>query len=164
MKTINQIIKENSKTFDISEELIKSIILQESSLKVWVTRYEPNFFIKYIQNRKTSDLKGHFPRFISKDTEFNQRSTSFGLMQIMGQVAREMGYSKDSLIELVKPELNIYFGCKFFRRLLDIKNNDIRKALLNWNGGGNKYYPDEVLSRKASNNFLNYNWEITGYE
>lgn len=134
---------------DLSPRLIAAIILQESGGNHFATRYEPKFFEKYIRGKNRQTLGGYFPdqSICNLTTELYLRSTSFGAMQIMGQVAREQGFIADYLAELYEPETNIDIGAKFFAHLLKQKNNNVEAALLKWNGGGNPKYPTEVMAK-----------------
>lgn len=100
----------------------------------YAVRYEPGFYDRYI-----SGMHG------LTQTEKTMRATSFGLMQIMGQTAREFGFSGHFLTELFDPETAILYGCKKMKREVDKHNGDVRAALLGYNGGGNPDYPDLVL-------------------
>lgn len=96
--------------FGIDFNLICAIILTESSGNPWVCRVEPTW--KYFYHvRDFADLLG-----ITYDTETMQQCTSWGLMQVMGSVTRELGY-KDLLTKLVEPELSIQYGCKKIKQL-----------------------------------------------
>jgi len=75
-------------------------------------------------------------------TELLMQQTSWGLMQIMGAVARERGF-KGWLTELCDPAVNLEWGCKHLRWMVDhnnayglpdfrIKPEDLAAA---WNGG-----------------------------
>jgi soluble lytic murein transglycosylase-like protein len=93
--------------------LIHAIVQVESSGDPWAMRYEPGFKNLYLDNR-TWKVYGA----VSMDTEIVSRATSWGLMQVMGQVARERGYEGAFLSELCKPEIGIEYGCrqlKFFQ-------------------------------------------------
>jgi len=83
-------------------------------------------------------------------TEAYARSFSWGLMQVMGAVAREEGFTGTSLAELCDPATGIDAGCKhlanIFKRVGDVDDAK-RVALLHWNGGANEAYPNEVLAR-----------------
>src|SRR5262245_59806469 len=61
----------------------------------WAFRYEPAFYAKYIE------VMVSLPA-----TEKRARAFSYGLMQIMGQVAREQGFTGKSLGELFDPAVN----------------------------------------------------------
>ena len=72
---------------------------------------------------------------------------SWGLMQVMGQVAREHGFGGE-LSSLCLPLNGLEIGCL----VLDGKiahAGTIREGLQAWNGGGNPSYADEVLARTS---------------
>lgn len=72
------------------------------------------------------------------------RASSFGLMQILGETAREHGYEEDSLAGLFDVSDNITLGSKIFVHFLQ-KEGDLDRALLRYNGGGDPEYPAKVL-------------------
>lgn len=130
----------------IDPALVIAVAQQESSLDTWATRFEPAFFNRYIASKPTVKLGGHWPKHRSEATERNLRSTSWGLMQIMGQTARERGFLGD-LTWLLYPPIGAHWGCVQLARLLRNSKGDVNAALLAYNGGGNKRYPNEVLGR-----------------
>jgi len=115
--------------------LICAIVEQESDWQTFSIRYEPAFQKRYVD-----------PLNLGNYTEVMARSTSWGLMQLMGQCAREMGFS-DKIASLCDPFTGLEWGCKHFARKYDAANADVQKALLLWNGGGNAQYPQQVLDR-----------------
>lgn len=123
------------KSGDIDSALVCAIIEQESGFNPWAIRYENGFYNHYV-----------VPLKLSSDTEAYARAFSWGLMQLMGQSARELGYS-GHMAQLCEPETNIFWGVKHFRNKMTKAGNDPKKALLLWNGGSNLAYPDQVLSR-----------------
>ena len=141
----------------LDRKLVCAIIEQESGWNNWANRYEPGFYRRYIapmlaSRRRGVKSKGKLnlvvPRHVSADTEANGRATSWGLMQVMGQTARENGFKGRFFSEMCAPEVGLDVGCRVLRRYLDSKGGDLRAGLLKWNGGGNKKYPDEVLARR----------------
>jgi soluble lytic murein transglycosylase-like protein len=114
--------------------LVCAIVEQESAWNPWAIRYEPAFQKKYID-----------PMPI-KQTDKVARSISWGLCQVMGQVAREAGFEGD-YASLCDPEVGLTIGCKVFKKKLALAKGDIKKALLYWNGGSRPEYVDEVLAR-----------------
>jgi soluble lytic murein transglycosylase-like protein len=78
--------------------------------------------------------------------ETKERATSWGLMQIMGQVARELGYTGD-LQQLLEPQNSLDYGCKKLRQCFDRTDGSNDAALLRYNGGGNKNYASQVKAR-----------------
>jgi soluble lytic murein transglycosylase-like protein len=121
--------------------LVCAVVEQESGWNPWAMRYEPAFFTKYVAPLYTNNK-------ISA-TEAWARGFSWGLMQVMGQVARESGFDASFLSALCDPENGLAIGCKVLRKKLDGARGDITEALLAWNGGSNATYAAQVLARKA---------------
>lgn len=103
----------------------------------WATRYEPLFFDKYVQPLVNTGV-------VHTMSEANARATSWGLMQIMGQTARELGFTGKYLSELCDPDVGLDLGCKKFGNCLTESGGDSTKAMLRYNGGGDASYPDLV--------------------
>jgi soluble lytic murein transglycosylase-like protein len=119
--------------------LVCAVIEQESAWNPWAVRYEPAFLSRYIAPLYTA---GKFSA-----TEAYTRSMSWGLMQVMGQVARESGFTGKSLGELCDPETCLEFGCRILAARLARARGDVTSALQAWNGGANPNYAVEVLAR-----------------
>jgi soluble lytic murein transglycosylase-like protein len=121
-------------------ELVCAVIEQESGWDRWAARYEPAFYKRYIE-----------PLLAKPDppteTEARMRAFSWGLMQVMGQVAREHGFSRNSLAQLCEPAAALDVGCRVLAAKLAAAEGNVTRALLLWNGGGNRDYPDAVLAR-----------------
>ncbi len=126
----------------IEPALVCAVIEQESAWNPWAVRYEPGFLSRYVAPLYTA---GKFSA-----TEAYTRSMSWGLMQVMGQVARESGFKQASLAELCDPATGIEFGCRVLAARLARSKGDASKALLAWNGGGCVNYPAKVLERKRN--------------
>ena len=122
----------------IDPALVCAVVEHESSWNPWAMRYEPMFFDHYIQPLLNNNT-------IHTMTEAIGRATSYGLMQTMGQVAREFGFQGKFLCQLCDPEISLDFGCKKLVKCLDSSNGDIEKALLSYNGGGDPNYPNAVM-------------------
>lgn len=116
-----------------------AVIEQESDWNPWSVRYESGFYARYVGKLYTVGK-------ISA-TEAFTRSTSWGLMQVMGQVAREYGFAGASLVELCDPVVGTEFGCQVLARKLEARGGDVADALTRYNGGGNPKYAAEVLAR-----------------
>jgi soluble lytic murein transglycosylase-like protein len=116
-------------------ELVCAICEQESSWDPWAIRIEPRFYEKYTK-----------PMLLS-DTEEYSRAISWGLMQVMGQTAREHGFLGHFLSELCHPPVGLEIGCRVLAHKLAAAEGHVEKALLLWNGGANKHYAVEVLAR-----------------
>ena len=126
--------------------LVCAVIEQESGWNPWAMRYEPAFFTKYVAPLYTNNK-------ISA-SEAYARGFSWGLMQVMGQVARETGFDSPFLSTLCDPEQGLAVGCKVLRKKFDATGclpgqpADATRALLAWNGGGNPNYAAQVLARR----------------
>lgn len=110
-KTVSLAVDAASK-YNLPASLVKSIIMVESAGKANAERFEPAFKERYIDPRP-------WPTFgLPLPDEYRQRATSCGLMQVMGQVAREFGM-KDPDIKgaLTTPAVGIDYGCKLLARL-----------------------------------------------
>ncbi len=119
--------------------LVCAVVEQESAWNPWAVRYEPGFLSRYVAPLYTAGKLSA--------TEAYTRSMSWGLMQVMGQVARESGFAGQSLTELCDPETGLEFGCRILAAQLARARGDVAAALLAWNGGANSNYPSEVLAR-----------------
>jgi len=100
-----------SSKYDIDPKLVKAIIEVESSNEVYAVRHEPYF--RWLYN--VEDYTG----LQTTATEETMQKTSWGLMQIMGATARELGFEGRFLVELINPETNIEYGCKYLAGLRD---------------------------------------------
>ena len=121
--------------------LVCAVVEQESNWNPWAMRYEPLFFAKYVAPLYTNNKVGA--------TEAYARGISWGLMQVMGQVAREKGVASLFLSTLCDPAVGLAVGCRILRQKLDAAGGDTSRALLAWKGGGNPDYAEEVLARLA---------------
>lgn len=104
---IRLIVEDAARRHGLPFELVAAIIAVESSDNPWASRFEPAFFRRYIQNNP--DIRAISP--CSLDTEKMLRATSFGPMQVMGQVARERGFKGPYLTQLCEPRIGIEYGC-----------------------------------------------------
>jgi soluble lytic murein transglycosylase-like protein len=120
--------------------LVCAIVEQEFAWNPWAMRYEPLFFAKYVASLYTNNKVS--------SSEAYARGFSWGLMQVMGQVARETGFDALFLSALCDPEQGLAIGCKVLRKKFDAMDGDTTRALLAWNGGANPAYPAQGLARK----------------
>jgi soluble lytic murein transglycosylase-like protein len=119
--------------------LVCAVVEQESGWNPWAMRYEPAFFAKYVAPLYTNNKVGA--------TEAYARGISWGLMQVMGQTAREKGASSPYLSTLCDPAVGLAIGCRILRQKLEAAGGNAACALQSWNGGGNPDYAGEVLAR-----------------
>jgi soluble lytic murein transglycosylase-like protein len=134
--------------------LVCAICEQESSWNPWAIRYEPAFFTRYVEPQVSAAQ--------ITLTEAQARAFSWGLMQVMGQVAREHNFGAAptantassmyaaSLSQLCDPTTGLEIGCRVFAAKLASAHGDVTRALQLWNGGGNPNYAAQVLARVAN--------------
>jgi len=134
--------RQKAQEHGIDAALVCAVIEQESGWCPWATRYETNFMTRYIAPLY---VKGNMSA-----TEAYTRAMSWGLLQIMGEVAREEGFEGRFLSELCDPLTGLERGCTHLKIILKKHPTDIGAALLAWNGGGNPEYASEVLARLPS--------------
>ena len=133
--------KRNAISYALDPALVCAVVEQESAWNTWAIRYEPAFFAKYVASLYTNNKV--------TASEAHARGFSWGLMQVMGQVARESGCDAPFLSVLCDPAQGLAIGCKVLRRKFDAVAGDTTRALLAWNGGANPAYPVQVLARRA---------------
>ena len=130
--------------------VMESWVLQESSWNPNAVREEPGFYRRYVlPNLTTSWAK----------REQWQLATSWGLLQVMGQTAREMGFTGRYLPQLVDPSLSLYYGVKYLMHQKARGDHSWSQALAAYNGGlggtpdnrtapyRNQFYVDEIIER-----------------
>lgn len=124
-------IKAAAMRFGIEKEIIAAIVMTESGGNPMAVRYEPNWKYFYYSHTYASELK------ITYTTEEMLQASSYGLMQIMGSVARELGF-KDHLGKLFDVELNLEYGCRKVFELLK-KYDELDKVIASYNAGSPRY-------------------------
>ncbi len=134
---------------EISPKLVAALVSVESSGNTKATRYESHY--RYILDAdQHAKLNG-----ISMDTEIFQQKTSWGLMQIMGGVAREHGFN-GPLVDLCDPKTGLYYGVMHLNKFMQ-KYDTLEEALSSYNQGGpytkwdgtfkNQKYVDKIIDR-----------------
>ena len=134
---ITAAIQEAALSAGLPISIVRGVVCTESSGNPDATKWEPGFYKHYI--------KGKFP-----DDDYHSehgRAVSWGLMQIMGQVARERGFKGD-FRELLQPEVGLYWGC---RQLSVLKERYFKKH--GWAGVIAAY--NQGNARKIGNRFAN---------
>ena len=150
---LSEVKSEISGAHKLKAEHILAIIYKESSGNPFATRYEPAYY-KWLLGRITTDNFKYHRSAASRDTELTTRSTSYGLMQVMGQTARETGFEGTFVSELCDPEVGIYWGTLYLAKLVS-KYDTIEEAIASYNAGSprrngagefvNQAYVDGVL-------------------
>jgi soluble lytic murein transglycosylase-like protein len=119
----------------LDSALVCAVVEQESAWDPHAIRYEPGFRASYVAPLNLPC------------TEEIARSISWGLMQVMGQVAREQGFQRPYLSALCESSAGLSFGCIVLAAKLAAAGGDVSRGLALWNGGGNPDYAAQVLAR-----------------
>lgn len=106
---IDLLIIKKAEKYQIEENLLRAIVLLESGGNPYAMRAEPSYPWLYKVIQLSKELKCTGP------TMRQMQSTSWGLMQIMGAVAYELGF-KGWGSELCNPEINLEYGCRFLKQ------------------------------------------------
>jgi soluble lytic murein transglycosylase-like protein len=122
----------------LHQATVCAIAEQESDWDPWATRYEPAFYIKYIQSYEAAHA--------FDITEGRGRAFSWGLGQVMGQTAREHGY-KGPLAAICDPQTGLDLLCTVYAHKASVTSGNMKAALAAYNGGSNLLYADQVVAR-----------------
>lgn len=121
--------------------IIYAIIGKESSYNPWAMRYEP--FFKYtLAHREWASRLG-----LSQETELMAQKTSWGLGQLMGGVARELGF-KGHLPELCVPEVSLPLCVRHFKNKLQKYGEE--GAVAAYNQGNDRRTPSGMFANQVS--------------
>src|ERR1700679_2298143 len=101
-----ELVRSIAAAHGLEPALVCAVIEQESSWNCWAVRYEPSFLSHYVAPLYTAGKLSA--------TEAYTRSMSWGLMQVMGQAARELDFAESSLAELCDPVAGLEWGCRMF--------------------------------------------------
>lgn len=130
MSSIDHYITSLCSEFGLESALVHAIIQAETAGDCWAFRFEPKFqwILPMDQVQKMAKACG-----ISQDSEIMGQRTSWGVMQIMGAVAREFGFN-EKFTKLCVPETGILYGCKQLNRLR-AKYKDRKDLISAYNAG-----------------------------
>jgi soluble lytic murein transglycosylase-like protein len=146
------LIQEESKLHHVPATLIAAVIQEESRFDAWAERVEVGYTrnprIKH-EARRWAAAHGNTP---SVATELADRSRSMGLMQVMGEVAREQQFDARYLSGLFEPANSINQGATLLRKLLDRYPKDTLAAISAYNQG---FARKRHASRRRAAAFLN---------
>ena len=104
------LVTSKASQYGIELSLLKAFIQVESAWNPKAFRFEPNY--KWFN--EPALFAGKLG--LTVESEKNAQMTSWGLIQIMGSTARDMGF-QGYLPELIDPEIGLDCGCKFLKHL-----------------------------------------------
>jgi soluble lytic murein transglycosylase-like protein len=128
-------IREIAKEAKLPPALLAGIIQEESRFDEWATRMEAAYMnSKRVRRAAASWSRTHggLPTYL---TELTDRSRSYGLMQIMGETAREEGYDRRYLASLFAAPNGLRAAAKHLKLLLARYPHDTLSAISAYNQG-----------------------------
>lgn len=143
-----------AKKEDLDPCMMAAICWQESHFDPNARRFEQRFYEKFIRPLKKSVIKTKNPAVASAVTIQAERmnlATSWGLMQVLGNTARELGYQGAFLGDLCHPEIGLRYGAKYLKKQLN-RYGEMERALSAYNAGSETEknlhtYVEPVLER-----------------
>lgn len=109
----------------LDPNLVEAVVVHESiGGRADAFRYEEQFYTAYIKGKKK--YAGMVARRIA---------SSYGLMQVMPTTAEMYGFSVAIPEMLFEPSLNLKYGCRHLKEMLDWAKGDVAKALGAYNAG-----------------------------
>lgn len=147
-KELIDLIQKVSQSMGLDPDLCLAIAGEETNFDNEKTRYEPAW--KYLLD--PHKYAGHLG--ITVITESVHQSTSWGCMQVMGSVARELGYN-GQLPRLIQPDRGVLYGCLKMRSISDLYDG-LEDRISAYNAGSpvkkngvynNDDYVQKVMSR-----------------
>lgn len=129
--------------------LLEAFCWTESNMDPFAVRYESNWKYLFQVDENARELK------ISQDTEKHLQMFSYGLGQVMGSVARELGF-KGSLLKMADPVIGLEFSAKKLKSLTK-KYTKMNDVIASYNAGSTRFnvegayinqdYVNKVLSK-----------------
>lgn len=128
-------INEAAWEFGVDRYLVAAIAWKETDYSPTATRYEPEFKKRYIDKISDSTLYKLCPGLAPENIllERTNRATSWGLMQIMGQTARELGLTQSDMSFWLQGYMGVYYGVKYLDRKLG--KHELPEAISAYNAG-----------------------------
>lgn len=138
---LNNIIVKETRRLVEDPDLVIAISGVESNWNTMAMRYEPKW--KYFYRPEVYAKK----LYITQDTEKQLQMFSYGICQIMGSVARELGFD-GPLPQLLVPEFGIEFSVKKIIALRK-KYPDLGDIISSYNQGSPRKNPDGSYVNQA---------------
>lgn len=163
---VQELIAQAATQNGLPVSIVSALVKVESSSNSFASRYEPDYsYLWSVKANKPYRVRPAdksldrapvdftAPRGVSVHTEWIAQQTSYGLMQVMGAVARELGFAGPFLTALCDPAVGLSFGCIL---LANLKRRYLSKygwegVLRGYNGGSyavvnntNPEYPAKI--------------------
>lgn len=142
--------------------LVLGIVQTESGFRPWAVNPEPRYrFLWDLKKRRAfrtptaAEIASEFPppdftapRGVDSDAEWWCQQMSWGLMQVMGAVARERGFAGDFLSELCEPAVGLEFGCRVLASNIKRWGSE-QRAIAAYNAGSPRMGDPRVIDYLA---------------
>lgn len=143
------LVKTNAHLFGLEPALVASVVQQESNWEPLAMRYEPMY--RWLWPSPEAVVA---PSGVSLITERMQQKTSWGLMQVMGAVAREHGFQGRFLGALLDPDDGLHYGCRHLKGHIQ-RWGSVEDGVSAYNAGrptatNKEHYTDKVMGRIES--------------
>jgi soluble lytic murein transglycosylase-like protein len=148
------LVKKYAEEFKVDPLIAQAIIHVESAENTYATRFEPNW--KYFHQIDRFCKTVSPP--ITFDTERVHQQMSWGLMQVMGSVAREHAFS-GHLTMLCEPEYGIKYGCKQLARVRRASYTDLDQIAA-YNAGSAKKLTNGLYVNQTYVNKVVEKWNL----
>lgn len=148
-------VRSAAKEESLDPALVCAIVDEESNWEANTFAMDAEFLARHVR----------LLRQVMLPTEAIGRSTRFGLMQIYGQVARELGFL-NTFDSLCNPTVGLIWGCRHLAGLMrqvreEAKQQNsesntadpvseldiVRGTLVRWNHSSDKKYADRVIAK-----------------
>ena len=143
-----ELIKSTAHLYQLDPLLLEAVVVKESSGNPWAWNPEPQYrYLWDVRLRRPfrtltpEEIKSEippkdFPTLAGdRDQEYWGQQASWGLMQLMGAVARELGFKGGYLPEICDPGINLRLGAQHLSSRLRWAQGNVPAALAAYNGG-----------------------------
>jgi hypothetical protein len=122
--------------------LVVALVYIESGGNTWALRYERDYRWLYDVEHFVRTLRLH------PETERTQQRTSWGLLQVMGAVARERGCLDPYLSVLCQPAKGLEYALRQLDWLRDVKGYRDDALVSAYNQGSDRRLPDGLFANQ----------------
>jgi soluble lytic murein transglycosylase-like protein len=142
------LIEKTSAQRGIDPDIVEAMVLQESQGRAWAWNPEPRYRYFWDVKRQApfrtltpAEVASKWPPqdfpalTAERDQEWWAQQASWGLLQVMGAVARERGFTGLYLTELSDPALGLTLGCQHYAAMLRLAKGDPWVAVAMFNAG-----------------------------
>ncbi len=142
--TLTRLIEAHPDRGYLEVACVKAFCMKESSFNEWAYKYEPGY--RYLFGDKLT----------MTDTERIGQMSSWGLMQVMGGVAREYGF-KGHFPALCDPHVALSFGMRHLKNFFNRYEN-WPDAIAAYNAGGPRKGDDKKYVNQAYVDYVQKYW------